>query len=192
MTNKYKSPLSLDLGLKFLINSKNSLYLSSAFYGGIDKYNILNAEALDTEADKILAPSDEKYYEVNEANRSVVNISIGMEHILSENLSLLLGFNTDFNYLDYSQVNRKRDFVPSNNTFNIYHVAGGVDWTMEKFNLNLGLRSSFGHSYNTEQFVNLTNPSEDNFLLGSAEDVVQTDYFKLTLVVGFTYFFLRF
>ncbi len=79
-----------------------------------------------------------------------------------------------------------------NNTFNIYHVSGGVDWTMEKFHLNLGLRSSFGHSYNTEQFVNLTNPSEENFLWGTTEDVVKTDYFKLTLVVGFTYFFPRF
>ncbi len=192
MTNKYKSPISLDLGLKYLINSKNSLYLSSAFYGGIDKYNIINPEALETEADKILAPSDEKYSEVNEANRRIINFSIGMEHLLSEELSLLFGFNTDFNYLDYTQLDRKRDFVPSNNTFNIYHVSGGVDWSMEKFNLNIGLRSSFGHSYNTEQFVNLTNPSEDNYLWGNTEDVVQTDYFKLTLVVGFTYFFPRF
>lgn len=192
MTNVYKSPLSIDLGLKYLINSKNSLYLSTAFYGGIDKYNIINSEAPETEADKILAPTDEKYNEVNEANRRIVNVSIGVEHLLSEELSLLFGFNTDLNYLDYSQVDRKPDFVPSNNTFNIYHVSGGVDWTREKFNLNLGLRSSFGHSYNTEQFVNLTNPSEDNYLWGTTEDVVQSDYFKLTLVVGFTYFFPRF
>ena len=192
MTNNYKSPLSLDLGLKYLINSKNSFYLSTAFYGGIDKYNLLQAKALETEADQILAPSDEKYWEVNEANRKVINLSVGYERLLSEDLSLLFGFNTDFNYLDYTQVDRKQDFVPSNNTFNIYHVSGGVDWTMEKFHLNLGLRSSFGHSYNTEQFVNLTNPSEENFLWGTTEDVVKTDYFKLTLVVGFTYFFPRF
>lgn len=138
MPNRYQSPLNVDVGLKYLINRNNSLYISGAFYGGVDKYNLLKPDPVESEADKILAPADEKYYAVNEANRSVVNLGVGYEHVLSEDLMLLLGFNTDFNYLDWDQLDRKADFVPSNNTFNLYHVSGGVDWTMEKFNLNLG------------------------------------------------------
>ena len=192
ISNAYKSPLSIDLGFKYLINSKNYVYFSSAYYGKIDKYNILKTEVLESEADKILAPDNENLYSVNEANKRVINLGVGVEHVLNEELMLLLGFTTDFNYLDFSVIDLKDDFVPSNNTFNLYHFSGGVDWTMEKFHLNLGIRTSFGHSYDTEQFVNLTSPTVENYFLGDIENNVKTDFFRVTAVIGFTYFFSRF
>ena len=192
ISNAYKSPLSFDIGFKYLISRKNSIYFSTAYYGKIEKYNILKTEPLESDADKILAPPDEELSYVNEANKKVVNFSVGVEHILNEELMLLFGFNTDMNYLDFSVLDIKEDFVPSNNTYNLYHFSGGIDWSRTRFNINLGLRTSFGHSYNTEQYVNLTNPTVENLFFGDTESNVKTDFFRITAVLGFTYFFSMF
>lgn len=189
ISNQHKSPLSIDFGCKFRLNSRNLLYFTTAYFGSIDRYNILTFTEDLSHIDSLLFPNNANYSSVYMANRAVMNFALGYEYIVKESLTMLLGFRTDFNNVDFDKVDYPVDYTPTFCNWDIYHLSGGVDWRDEKFNLSLGLNTSYGQSRNQDQFVNLSTPSEDNKLFGDINNTVSATYLRLTLLIGFTFYF---
>ncbi len=191
MENEYKTPLSIDIGIKYIINKKYSIYLSSTFYAKIDKYKLLEPRPPENNVDELLAPADENFNTLYAANKALVNVNAGAEHYLNESITVLAGFHTDFNYIDYDAFEINEDYMAPLYRFNVYHVSGGVEWNKERLSLIIGIRTSIGNSYDQKQVYNLNSPTEDNLFVGDLNNNVNTNYFKGTLLFGFTYLFPR-
>ncbi len=187
VNNRYKSPWIIDYGLSFPIADKSTAYTTIAYFGKIDTYNLIKDPVPLTEEEENSIPENEDLSRVNVANKAVLNIALGYEYHFSDKLTMLYGFRTDFNNngLDELKVGSSSTF----SRFDIYHFSGGVDYDTDKYNLNLGLSTSFGVNNNSRQFVDLTSPDEDNLLYGDISNTVDARFIRIGLIFGFTYKF---
>ena len=57
--------------------------------------------------------------------------------------------------------------------------------------MNLGLITGFGSSENNQQLVDLTDPKDENLLLGGIDTNVDSSFLRIGVLVGITYSFLK-
>lgn len=188
---RYKSPLSIDLGAETNLSEQYKLHTKLSFFTPIKKYRIL--EKLSPVGDKELIPP-EKLEELGNmylANRPVLNVAIALQRRVLENFEGIVGFRTDFNFLDEASLDPENDFIPGKLYNNLYHFSGGMIWKTDKYDLSIGTSLTIGNRKNARQFINLSDPTIENNLFGIQENIANPKYSQIGVFLGFTYFFPR-
>jgi len=187
----FKSPLTLDLGIEYPLDSATLVYGKISFFAPISKYKILIPND-NTEVDlPVETPDIGSFTNMVIANKFLINLAGSIRHRVSEKFEFLLGFKTDFNYLNKKSIDVTKEFYPGQTYWNLYHLTGGLVWSWEKFDLSVGGSYTFGLKSNIKQYVNLSSPTVDNNLYGVRDYSAKAKFNQASLFLGFTYFFSR-
>jgi len=190
--SRYRSPLMIDLGANYKVNPSITIHAKASWFSRIKPYTILK-DKVDAENDlSVIVPSEFlKLGNMTLAHKPIVNVAIAVQKIVTEKFEGILGFRTDFNYLDQNSLDPNNDFIPGKLILNLYHLSGGIIWKNEKYDLSLGSSFTFGYDRNQLQYINLTEPRLENDLFGLRRNSADVMYSQVSLFLGFTYFFPR-
>lgn len=183
---EYRTPWIVELGGEFPISNKVDLSLMVNWYSKISPYDMLRSDAQSV-AYGTVVPTHPSFARAKMANRSVLNAGAAVTVELRDNLYYGGSFRTDFNYFDKSRLEYFEDYVPYFTFWDIYHLTSGIAWTGERTSLSVGMNLGMGFSKNDPQLVNMTNPRQDNFLLGDINNNTSTSYFNASFVVSISY-----
>ncbi len=129
-------------------------------------------------------PTADQSLLLSEEKKSVFNFAIGIEQKINEKYSGNIGFRTNNSY----STKEKLDNI--NLTFtnwNIYHLTLGVTKKREKSNLSIALNFAYGSKNDAYQWVNLTNATLQNKLIGEPQKAT-VNYSSFAVVIGYTRF----
>ncbi|MDB4583464.1 hypothetical protein N9164_09950 [Draconibacterium sp.] len=194
----YKNPLSIAAGVTWQNpNKTKTIYTTVEFFTGLDPYRMVEA--------------DEKYQLINDSPdlellyddwltyiwgaKAIFNAAIGYRWIVKENMMILTGFRTDFNYrknFDYSPLLENRTIEGFQ--FDRYHLTGGLTAKVLGQDLMAGLQYTFGFEKNQKQFINLSDPIEyipetHTSLQGIRKNNMNTIWNSISLYFGATFNF---
>ena len=159
MKADFKSPFSIAVGATVHLSTehKQTLYFTSEFFAGIKPYRIVSAHE-----NSWTAEGSEWLTFVN-GGKSLINVAVGYNIQLKENVRLMGGFRTDFNSRKNMDLSPFEDSKKIKGlTMDIYRLSGGVIFTFKGQDFIVGLQYSVGREINQEQFANLTEPVEYN------------------------------
>jgi hypothetical protein len=160
----YKSPLSIAAGFTYYSKDQlKTLYTTMEYFTGTDPYKIVQANENPSLAAGTVnqdLPFDE-WLTFVQGGKPILNAAVGYRWSLKENLLLMTGFRTDFNYrknLDYGSYSKEK--VIKGLDLDLYHISGGLILTILGQDFITGLQYSVGRLRNETQFTNLSDPVE--------------------------------
>jgi len=193
-----KDPLSIALGITVHgADNRKTYFASVEYFSRIDPYKMITATVnpyiTTPQLWSILEPKD--WVSIPSGANSVVNLALGYRWEVRDDLLILTGFRTDFNYLmeyDYGELSDY--YQPVDLNFNVYHLTGGGQLTVFGHNIIAGLQYSFGIRSNQTQLINFTDPVEWNeveqaALQGTRNNSMNTVYNALSVFFGATFNF---
>lgn len=191
-----KNPLSIAFGFTYDNRDKKQTYFATIeYFNEITPYKLVKAN----ENPNITTQENYEKLETKDwlsyayGAESVVNVALGYRWDVSEDILILTGFRTDFNYvknLDYGDLtnyNRLQDF-----NYNVYHITGGGQLTILKLNIIAGMQYSYGNNKKQLQLINISDPVEYNAienapLQGTRDNTMSLNYHKISLFLGGTF-----
>jgi hypothetical protein len=193
-----KSPLSIAAGLTlYSKDNKKTLYTTVEYFAGLDPYRLVQAD----ESPNLASNTVPEMIQMNEwltfvsGAKPVFNAALGYRWVVKENVMLMTGFRTDFNYLkDYNY----NPFLERKSVKGVqvdyYHFTGGISLRIWGQDLITGLQYTIGREKNQTQFVNLFDPVEYNSienapLQGTRQDNMNSLLNSLSLYFGATFNF---
>jgi hypothetical protein len=193
-----KSPFSLAAGLTYrFTNDAHVIYTSVEYFGSIDPYRKLQAEeSTNVQAGSVFGIIDHnEWLTFVSGARPVLNGAIGYRWFVKENLMMMAGFRTDFNYqkdVDLSPFSMDKRMKGIN--LNLYHVTTGFSWNILGQDLITGFQYTVGREKDQEQFANLSEPVEFNKeemvpLQGTKNNTMNILLNSLSLYFGATFNF---
>lgn len=185
----HKLPLQLDLGANFEF-SKNTLSGRIGYSFDISPYKMLKPDPPQNEIQEILVSEDEKFNNMQDAGRDILNFGLGYIRVLKEGWAVLCGYRTDFNYFDDQVLSRQENYVPTISYWDLHHVSGGFTRYGKRYFISLGLSYGFGRSKGFQE-INLTAPTTENNLFGVRDQSAYAKYNQFIVNLGFTYLFDR-
>jgi len=176
----YKSPHSVGLGLD-IHRGGTSVSISSEYFFGIDRYQILN---------EMTTAPNEAPFRVASENEAVLNFAVGIQRDLSEKTSLVFGFRTDFNQKNILSVNDNPNFLGI--VGNVYHFSGGNLIEFKNNQFSCGFDLAFAKRSNGTQLVDLAAISPAAFPdLGGKKNVTNR-FHSFTIFFTYDFIFDRF
>ena len=166
----YNSPLSVGVGVALHLN-KSNIQLAAEWFDEVDTYAVLELESFTSQG-----TGETVTRTLQHKLKSVTNFAIGIDHKFGDKYAGYLSFNTD-----YSARDPESDVAITG--FDIFHVSGGTNISMQKTQLMLGVSYAWG-SEMIEQIINL-NPEGDSTVLDSGE-IAELSYRQITFLVGFS------
>lgn len=185
----HKLPLNIDLGADYEFGA-TSVSARMGYAHKIASYALLRPESPRNEIQGILDTGDERFQNMRDASRSLLNFGFGVIHVIQEGWAVLGGYRTDFNYFNEEDLSRQDNYVPSISYWDLHHLSGGFTRYGERYFLSLGISFGFGRSQGFQE-VNLTEPSLENYLFGMRDQSAYAKYNQLSINLGFTYLFER-
>jgi long-subunit fatty acid transport protein len=195
LATEYHTPLSVAGGLAYK-GERTLLAVSAEWFSSVSLYNIMTPIGDPFTRPVNLLPSDNNFLTVNASNKSVFNISLGLEQTVSERLSLSAGFRTNYSFYDnvYDQRidDRNKKNLNSNalnldiSSWNIYHGVIGGTLKQERRDISIGINFSWSENASIKQFANFDKPTEGTFLLGQKLPT-HVDYIAYGLILGYTF-----
>ena len=193
-----KNPFSYAIGVTYAFPERNTtFYYTMEYFNELDPYRMVEASESSTIAGgSVLENIDfNNWLSFTSGARPVFNIAIGNRSELRENLMLMTGFRTDFNYRkDIEHPSFNVDHNIRSLDIDIYHLSGGLTLNILGQDLIAGLQYSFGLSKNQTQIINLTDPVEYNFeeqaaLQGTRQNNMKSIHNSVSLYFGATFNF---
>jgi len=193
-----KSPLSIAAGFTYYIPEKTQvLYTTVEYFAGIDPYRIVQAN----ENPALAAGSVFQDINYNEwltfvsGAKPVLNAAVGYRWRVKQDLLLMAGFRTDFNYrknYDYNPYAQNKSMKGM--YLDLYHLTSGLSWRIKGQDLMTGLQYTVGREKNQEQFINLSDPVEFNTtemgpLQGTRQSTMDILFNSLSIYFGATFNF---
>lgn len=193
-----RTPFSVATGCTFYsFDNKKVLYATVEYFSSVDRYRMVETdENTGPGKGSILGQQDfSEWLTFVDGANPVFNVAIGYRSYLKNDLMLLSGFKTDFNY------NKKKDsspFYPDKSIKSIdvdyYHFTSGLTLRIKGQDITAGLQYSLGLSKNAKQLVNLSNPVEFNFeemsaLQGTRANTVKSVYNSFTFLLAASFNF---
>jgi hypothetical protein len=162
----YKTPFSVAVGITYNFpDNKRTAYFSAEYYTGIAPYRLLEANEstnLSYGFPTVLQPYNDWLTQVSGA-KPVLNAAIGYSWTLKQDLRLMAGFRTDFNYqknFDYEDLDPFRE--EQNIRVDLYHITGGLAWRVFGQDITTGLEYHVGKRADQPQLYNFSDPVEYN------------------------------
>ncbi len=195
LTTTYKSPLSISAG--FAYKSRKTIIAASAeWFDNVALYNVMSPTGAPFKRPASVTVDSQKFLELNASNKSVTNFAIGIEHELSEKVSISTGFRTNNSFYDRVFDDRIADRNKKNvnnnplnldiSSWNMYHVVIGGTFKKERRDLSIGINFSWADKGAIKQFANFENPTEQTFLLGQRVSTT-AEFFSYGLLLGYTF-----
>jgi len=194
----HRTAWSIAAGLTYKsADHKKAIYTTVEYFGGMDLFRIVQAEESPNIATTNVAGSiamNEWLTFISGAD-PVLNVGVGYSWIISEDLWLMTGFRTDYNYIkniDYEGFDAGKAIrsVGVNN----YHFSGGLSWNVLGQDLMTGIQYTFGYDSDLQQIVNLSDPVEYNYdekkaLQGTRQNNMTAIINSFSLYIGATFNF---
>jgi hypothetical protein len=193
-----KSPFSFAVGVNYNFNNGNrTLYGTSEFFAGIDDYAMVRAETSPLLGAGTLLEAEDRSKWLTFLNNAkpVFNVALGYRDQLKENLMLMAGFRTDFNYRNNIEHQHfSRSFQTTGLNLDVYHLTSGLTLHVLGQDLIAGLQYSFGYKNNQQQIINLSDPVEYNYeeraaLQGTRQNTMNSLLNSLSFYFGATFNF---
>jgi hypothetical protein len=193
-----KSPFSIAAGCTYSTSDlKKTIYTTVEYFSSVESYRMVEVdENTNLGEGSILENEDfSEWLTFVDGANSIFNAAIGYRSYLKNNLKLLAGFKTDFNY------KKKKETSPTNpdksiksNNVDFYHLTSGLSVRIKGQDITAGLQYTLGLNNGTKQLVNLSHPVEFNFeelraLQGTRTNTVKTVYNSFTLLLAASFNF---
>ncbi|WP_282123545.1 hypothetical protein [Algibacter mikhailovii] len=179
-----KLPFAIDLGATYRFD-KTEVSARVAHYAGAGKYEMLRKEEFDNSS---IFNQFSDFGVPQTATKAVTNFGIGLARDLSLKTTVYCGFNTDKSSFDNTELNRATDFVPFISQWDLINFSAGFSHYLKHFQIIYGLSYVSGRSEGDSQIINISDPLEENFLLGDLTNNTKTTLNQLNLNVGFVYY----
>lgn len=201
----YKEAASIGIGME-LEGKRFRMNFAAEYFIAIKEYNLIKDNSL-TVKRPVINNSPEyvtDFMTVQQATNHIVNFAIGAEYRLKtkekkENKfttwSLLAGARTDFNNHDirYKKVKAVKGsqeaFNPDN--WRYIHFSLGASFDRKTDKISFGIDYGLGITNKTLQAVNISEPDAQNYLLGIKQNTVKPRIHSISLVMGYTYKFIK-
>lgn len=198
MTVTAKSPLAIAAGCTYTTpDLKRIFYSTVEYFSGIDSYRMVEAEEhLNPEEGIITSKGNlNEWLTFTDGANPVFNVALGYRSYLKNNLMLLSGVKTNFNY------KKKKETSPTDpdksiksNNVDYYHFTSGLTLRIKGQDITAGLQYTLGLNNGTKQLVNLSNPVEFNFdelkaLQGTRTNTVKSVYNSFTFLLAASFNF---
>jgi len=198
VTVDHKTPWSISAGLTVHSRDrKRTFYTTIEYFNGLDPFRIIEADENPNVATGNISNSitQGEWLTFISGAEPVLNVGVGYSWIISENLWLMTGFRTDYNYVknvDYQGFDAGKAIKSIG--VNNYHFTGGLSWNILGQDLMTGLQYTFGFEDGLKQIVNLSDPVEYNYeekaaLQGTRNSNMRAMVNSLSLFIGATFNF---
>ena len=182
----YKTPLSIGFGLAFPIR-KTKVSFSIEYFKAISTYTVI--QDTDDPFDGLAPGGEENSVLVETGNQRVVNFAIGCETQLSEKLSLIWGFRTDFNQRRLSNDIESLQFLST--TPDVFHVSIGNTFEIWNSNFSYGLDYGFGSRTDDTQLINFSKTSSENFFNLTGDGSVISKFQSINFILAYDFSFRK-
>lgn len=190
-----KSPFSVGVGMTYSNKIKSkTLYITGEYFAGLDPYRLIQANEVNNTGSGLVSDhiGYNEWLTFISGAKPIFNLGIGFRWLLKENLMVLSGLRTDFNYkkdFDYGFLGHLK--TQKNIDLDKYHFTSGLKLRIKGQDLIAGIQYSLGFEKNQQQFVNFSNPLEYNFkdltaLQGNRENTMSTTLNAFTIYFGAT------
>lgn len=163
----HKSSLSIAAGFTWhSINKTKSLYTTVEYFGGLDPYRLIQAnESPDLSSGNISGTiAANEWLTFVSGATPVINGAIGYSWLIKDDLNLMTGFRTDFNYVkDFDYSPYVETSVLKGLYANYYHISGGLSYTVKGMEFITGLQYTIASEKNQKQIANVSDPVEFNY-----------------------------
>lgn len=176
----YQTPWSVGGGVEIPIGG-SSLSISAEYFSEVEKYNLI--EDIDDPLDGLGQVVELTSVTIGQANRSVLNVGIGIERHWKQKYTWFYGFRTDFSPQSLFDLGEGITFLAS--TPDIYHISTGGAYSYRKSQFSLGLDYGFGFRTGGKQLTDISNITEENIFEFSGEDSVNTYIHQLSIYVTY-------
>jgi hypothetical protein len=193
-----KSPFAIAAGCTYSTpDLKKTLYTTVEYFSSVASYRMVEVdENTNLAAGSILENEDfSEWLTFVDGANPIFNVAVGYRSYLKNNLKLLAGFKTDFNYKKKKETSPKNpDKSIKSNNVDFYHLTSGLSLRIKGQDITAGLQYTLGLNNNTKQLVNLSHPVEFNFdelraLQGTRTNTVKTIYNSFTLLLAASFNF---
>jgi hypothetical protein len=168
----WRSPLSVAVGGAYSRKGTTRVHVTAEWFNALGRFTVLDAEPVPV--GDSLGPRDA---DVVAEYGSVVNFGIGVEQRLSPRFDGFASFRTDF-----SAVPTGSDANLAVATWDLFHVAGGAQFTVENMAFTFGAVYAFGnHSNQTGADLIPDAGAEDNL------PPLEVRWRRLTFILGFEF-----
>lgn len=193
-----KSPLSIAAGCTYTTpDLKRIFYSTVEYFAGIASYRMVEAEEhLNLDEGILMSKGNlNDWLTFTDGANPVFNVALGYRSYLKNNLMLLSGVKTNFNY------KKKKETSPTDpdksiksNNIDYYHFTSGLTLRIKGQDITAGLQYTLGLNNGTKQLVNLSNPVEFNFeelkaLQGTRTNTVKSVYNSFTFLLAASFNF---
>jgi len=201
--SNFKDPASFSIGFE-IENKKIRFCTTIEYFVNIKEYYMIkdNSKTLVRPVQNNNPTYITDFMTIKQSNQSIVNAAVGFEYKFKTKIkkqdkvtqwSLLMGIRTDFNNHDQVYRLQKREngteeaFNPDNWRFIHYTLGASINRRTDI--ISFGIEYGKGLTKKTLQAINITEPSADNFLLGTRQNTVIPQINSINFVMGYTYKF---
>lgn len=174
LNSEYRSSWAFGFGGGYRID-KVRFHLSGEWFDNVDQFQVLDIQPYYSQGSGEIIQN-----RFDLELQSVFNYGFGLDYLLSEKLTISLGFVTDFSA---SVPNSETNLTITK--WDIYHIAGGVSFPIGNSDLALGLSYSFGSDEISTQF-NLAPERDDEYLIGQSSQTELTTR-RIKILIGFNF-----
>lgn len=190
----FKSPFSISLGYN-LDKEKYKFGFAIEFFNEIEPYNVIQGENLGTIINTANSDiSENEFLSLSFGQRKIVNFAISYERTLSEKITILTGFRTNFS------TTRNVDFtgIESYNhiediSIDFYHLTFGSTFTFLRNEFIGGFDLGMSFQNNQPNIINFSDPLVINNvgvpLVGNNQYNTKITDIMLGLVLGYSFKF---
>jgi len=182
---KIPTPISIAAGVTIPIK-RNFLHFTAEWYNKVPKYTLMNGDQHYSQI-----TGDTIDFQLIDDLKSVINVGIGVELYINENLSIYSSFNTDFSSVKYNLLAFSENEDVANNSSistNLYHFAGGVVMSFKGVDLTLGATYT-GGSQNFARPVDF--PDGGDGPIFDTDETSTLTWTRWRLIFGFSFAFLN-
>jgi hypothetical protein len=188
---QYKLPASISLGLEYG-DDDFRISVSAEYFFAVKEYDLIRG------TNKVYARPQAAYgsspipdfMRIRTGAVQVINVGSGMEKKLSDKVSLIAGFKTDFNNKIPLLSRNYSDYIVAADPeyWNYLHFSTGVSIRRPHSKIFLGLTYRYGFSNYKTAFANLSEPSDIYYLSGPQRYDMGLSSHGISFVLGYTNF----
>jgi hypothetical protein len=166
LASEFRSPWAIGLGASRRAGHTR-LYASAEWYAAVDRFAVLSLPEG--------APAAARF---GQQMRSVLNAGLGVEHVLSGEVSVYGAFHTDFSA---SEGEARSNVALSD--WNLYHLSGGLSFRVRDNRFTLGASWARGSKERPLE----TPISPEDVPESALDSAVEIRYSKVRILLGFVF-----
>lgn len=192
LPSQYKYPLSLGLGASYEYKN-GGINIALEYFAGLNPYKMIEARDESSTFSVLFSRPSVDFFTVWNSAKPVLNFAAGWEHHLTERFFMHLGFRSDYSYARTDGRNYSQKLTLQSIPMNLWHGTLGFSLRRKASLVSVGAQYSYGHrDLGLVQLVNFTEPvvQAPLYLEGERTSDSFANYHSVTLLIGFTYFFV--